>query len=330
MKPLTVVPLYANLPNNLQLRAFGKTEGRKIILATNIAETSVTINGIRYIIDTGLFKIKTYLASTGIESLKISAISKNSAVQRAGRAGREAPGKCFRLYTEEIYNEMLTTTVPEIFRTNLSRVILQLKAMGIKDVSEFDFIDRPNKQLYIKAFKELNDLKCLDINANLNDMGRKMAILPTEPIFSKLMVHSLRPEFVSICKDIAIIVAMLSVENIFYTPRANQRKAERKHKKFMVSNSDHLTLLNIYYYYKGNRNNREFCTENFINEKSIKKAVQITDQLMGYFKNISKESCEEETKVVEKSDQQLLSDFQTSGHDIEHNEDRNQLIIKCL
>ena len=205
MSELSVVPLYANLPNHMQLKAFEKAEGRKVILATNIAETSVTINGIRYIVDTGLCKIKTYQATTGIDTLKITAISKNSATQRAGRAGREAPGKCFRLFTEEIYNEMATSTPPEIFRTNLSRVIIQLKAMGINDVSEFDFIDKPSKQLYVKAFKELNDLKCLDQDANLNTLGKQMSILPTEPIFSKLLLHSLRDEYASITKDIVII-----------------------------------------------------------------------------------------------------------------------------
>lgn len=125
---------------------------------------------------------------------------------------------------------MEDSTPPEIFRTNLSRVIIQLKAMGITDVSDFDFIDKPSKQLYIKAFKELKDLKCLDSEANLNDLGKKMSIIPTEPIYSKLLIHSMREEYKLITKDIVIIVAMLSVENIFYAPRINQRKAERKHK----------------------------------------------------------------------------------------------------
>jgi HrpA-like RNA helicase len=231
MPPLTVVPLYANLPNHLQLQAFEKLEGsRKVILATNIAETSITINGIKYIIDTGLCKIKTYQATTGVETLKISAISQNSATQRAGRAGREADGKCFRLYTEEIFNELEVSTPPEIFRTNLSRTILQLKAMGIKDVSDFDFIDKPNKTMYIKAFKELRDLKCLDLNADLNSLGKKMAIIPSEPMYSHLLLHALKGCYNSIVNDIVIIVSLLSVENIFYSPRNTQRKAERKHK----------------------------------------------------------------------------------------------------
>lgn len=103
--------------------------------------------------------MKSFQTTTGVDTLKISAVSKNSATQRAGRAGREAPGKCYRLFTSEIYEEMNDSTPPEIFRTNLSRVIIQLKAMGITDVSGFDFIDKPSKQLYIKAFKELNDLR---------------------------------------------------------------------------------------------------------------------------------------------------------------------------
>ena len=253
MPELNVVPLYANLPNHMQLKAFDKSEGRKVILATNIAETSVTINGIRYIIDTGLCKMKSFQAATGIDTLQVTAVSQNSAVQRAGRAGREAPGKCYRLYTEDIYGQMDVTTEPEILRTNLSRVILQLKAMGIKDVSTFDFMDKPQKQMFIKAFKELSDLKCIDHKAELNLLGRQMSILPTEPKFSKLLLHSSSPKFIKICEEICIIVAMLSVENIFFSPRANQRKAERKHKKFIFTNSDHLTLLNVYTHFVDNR-----------------------------------------------------------------------------
>ena len=115
----------------------------KIILSTNIAETSVTIPGIRFVIDSGLVKIRTYKNSTGIDALKVEAISKNSSTQRAGRAGRETSGKCFRLYAEDTYENLEENTVPEILRCNLSGVILSLKAIGIKDVSKIDFIDKP-------------------------------------------------------------------------------------------------------------------------------------------------------------------------------------------
>ena len=356
MPELVVVPLYANLPNHLQLKAFEKVEGRKVILWTNIAETSLTINGIRYIIDTGLCKIKSFQATTGIEALKITAISKNSAVQRAGRAGREAPGKWFRLYSEDIYNEMETSTVPEILRTNLSRVIIQLKAMGIENVTDFDFMDKPKKQLFIKAFKELSDLKWLDSNANLNELGRQMSIIPTEPIFSKLLIHSLKDEFKPITEDIWIIVAMLSVENIFFTPRANKRKAERKHKKFIWSYSDHLTLLNVYrsallnsdsqifnkedqinlsselnISSSKNKCSKEYWRENFINEKSINKAIQINKQLMSYLQSISLSMSKPKKSNDDFEEQKLdLSKQELFGVENQQFGDKNELILKCL
>ena len=357
MPELNVIPLYANLPNHLQLKAFEKVGGRKVILCTNIAETSLTINGIKYIIDTGLWKIKTYQATTGIETLKITAISKNSAIQRAGRAGRETSGKWFRLYSEDIYNEMETSTVPEILRTNLSRVIIQLKAMGINSVTDFDFMDKPKKQLFIKAFKELSDLKWLDSNANLNELGKQMSILPTEPIFSKLLIHSLKDEYKSITEDISIIVAMLSVENIFFTPRANKRKAERKHKKFICSHSDHLTLLNVYksaLHHSDNKSsvnnesnlssifasnnsknkwNKEYWRENFLNEKSINKAVQINKQLLSYLNSISSsisKSCTNKSIEEEKLNP-VMSDFNLLNSETQQAAgDRNDLILKWL
>jgi HrpA-like RNA helicase len=142
---VVILPLFANLPQEQQMKIFKTCPDQvKIILSTNIAETSVTIPGIRFVIDSGLVKIRTYKNSTGIDALKIEAVSKNSSTQRAGRAGREAPGKCFRLYSEETFSQLEDQTIPEILRCNLSGVILNLKAIGIKDVSHIDFIDKPS------------------------------------------------------------------------------------------------------------------------------------------------------------------------------------------
>lgn len=144
--PFVICPLYANLPQHEQMRAFQRFPGqRKVVLSTNIAETSVTIPGIKYVVDSGLSKIRTFKNSTGVDALKITPISKNSATQRAGRAGREqAGGKCFRIYTEESHTDLDDNTIPEILRCNLSGIILNLKAMGIDDVSKMDFIDKPD------------------------------------------------------------------------------------------------------------------------------------------------------------------------------------------
>ena len=135
------------------MRIFQHFEGQtKVIFSTNIAETSVTIPGVRFVIDTGLSKIRTYKNSTGIDALRIQPISKNSATQRAGRAGREKSGKCFRLYSLDTFNSLEEVTIPEILRCNLSGVILNLKAIGIKDVSKIDFIDKPDQKAFLNSF----------------------------------------------------------------------------------------------------------------------------------------------------------------------------------
>ena len=188
-----------------------------MILATNIAETSVTIPGIRYVIDSGLVKIRTYKNSTGIDALKVEAISQNSATQRAGRAGREAEGKCFRLYTEDSYQTMNKNTIPEILRCNLAGVILNLKAIGITQVSKIDFIDKPSNQAFMSAFQNLIKLGALNPStAELTTKGQEMSILPTEPIYSNLLIVSLKDEYLEIRDSIAALVALLSVENILY------------------------------------------------------------------------------------------------------------------
>lgn len=151
---MLMCPLYANLPQSDQAKVFNQTPPlfRKVILSTNIAETSVTIPGVRYVVDCGKVKQRNYRNTTGVDQLVVTPISKNSATQRAGRAGREAPGKCFRIYTEDTFQTLAENTVPEILRCNLSGVILQLKALGIKDLTSVDFIDKPDLKSLLAAF----------------------------------------------------------------------------------------------------------------------------------------------------------------------------------
>lgn len=265
----------------------------KIILSTNIAETSVTIPGIRFVIDSGLVKIRSYKNSTGIDTLKVEAISKNSSTQRAGRAGREAAGKCFRLYAEDAYKILEENTVPEILRCNLSGVILNLKAIGIKDVSKIDFIDKPSQQAYISAFQILIKLGAINpTNADLTTIGMEMAILPTEPVYSKLLITALKEEYAEVQTSITAIVALLSVENILYTPKGMEKVVIKKRKKFINYESDHLTLLQIFNFFKDvmkSKSKKEavaFAKEHFLNEKSLMKAMLIQDQINEYMKQI--------------------------------------------
>ena len=294
----------------------------KIILSTNIAETSVTIPGIRFVIDSGLVKIRTYKNSTGIDALKVEAISKNSSTQRAGRAGRETSGKCFRLYAEDTYENLEENTVPEILRCNLSGVILSLKAIGIKDVSKIDFIDKPIQQAYVSAFQILIKLGALSAQtAELTQTGKEMAILPTEPLYSKLLITSLKDEYADVQTSISAIVALLSVENILYNPKGMEKEVIKKRKKFVNYESDHLTLLSIFNFFtdvlksKSKKEAVAFAREHFLNDKSLLKAFQIQEQLNDYVIQIMNQRKAEPKKATV-----------SEGIDKE----KQYMIIKCL
>jgi pre-mRNA-splicing factor ATP-dependent RNA helicase DHX16 len=193
IKELIIRPIYSALPSELQAQIFEKTPdgARKIVLATNIAETSLTIDGIIYVIDTGFVKMTSYNPKTGMESLIVTPISKASANQRAGRAGRVAAGKCFRLYTAWSYqNELDPNTVPEIQRTNLGNVVLMLKGLGINDLIHFDFLDPPPAETLIRALEQLYALGALNDEGDLTKLGRKMAEFPLDPMLSKMVIQS--------------------------------------------------------------------------------------------------------------------------------------------
>lgn len=217
---IMILPLYANLPSHEQNKVFLKAPAesiRKVIISTNIAETSVTIPGVRYVVDCGLVKQKAYQNTTGVDSLQVTAVSQAQATQRAGRAGREGPGKCFRIYSKETFDGLLEVTVPEILRCNLAGVILSLKAIGIADVTKVDFIDRPEQRSFLAAFQTLIKLGALNPRtAELSQLGSEMAVLPTDPIYSRLLVTALKPEYITVKDSVCTIVAMLSVENVFY------------------------------------------------------------------------------------------------------------------
>jgi HrpA-like RNA helicase len=183
-----IYPLYSAMPNQEQMKIFQPSDKRKIILATNIAETSITIKNIKYVVDTGYCKMRNYISKTGVDTLQVSKISKNSAIQRAGRAGRESRGKCFRLYTENEFSELTEFTAPEIQRVNLKNLVLQLKSIGIEDPVDFDYIDKPSKDSFNKAYEELMKFGALDFTFNLTDLGKKMSVLPVEPIYAKILI----------------------------------------------------------------------------------------------------------------------------------------------
>nr|CAI5828302.1 unnamed protein product [Callosobruchus analis] len=278
---LIILPVYSALPSEMQTRIFEPAPpgSRKVVIATNIAETSLTIDGIYYVVDPGFVKQKVYNSKTGMDSLVVTPISQAQAKQRAGRAGRTGPGKCYRLYTERAYrDEMLPTPVPEIQRTNLATTVLQLKTMGINDLLHFDFMDAPPVESLIMALEQLHSLSALDDEGLLTRLGRRMAEFPLEPNLSKMLIMSVALQ----CSDeILTIVSMLSVQNVFYRPKDKQALADQKKAKFNQPEGDHLTLLAVYNSWKNNKFSNAWCYENFVQIRTLKRAQDVRKQLLG-------------------------------------------------
>ncbi|CAI4210770.1 unnamed protein product [Parascedosporium putredinis] len=212
-----------------------------------------------------------------MDSLVITPISQAQANQRAGRAGRTGPGKCFRLYTEAAYQtEMLPTTIPAIQRENLSHTILMLKAMGINDLINFDFMDPPPVNTLLTALEELYALSALDDEGLLTRLGRKMADFPMDPSMAKVLIAAVD---MSCSDELLSIVSMLNV-NVFYRPKEKQTQADQKKAKFHDPHGDHLTLLNIWNGWKRSGFQNAWCFENYIQHRSMKRAKDVRDQLV--------------------------------------------------
>ena len=277
---LHVLPVYSSLPSEMQTRIFEPAPpgSRKVIVATNIAEASLTIDGIFYVVDPGFAKQKVFNPKIGMDSLVVAPISQASARQRSGRAGRTGPGKCFRLYTESAFkNEMLPTSVPEIQRTNLGTTTLTLKAMGINDLLHFDFMDPPPPPTLIGALEELYNLGALDEEGLLTRLGRKMAEFPLEPPMSKMLIAAVD---LGCSDEILTVVACLSAQNIWYRPREKQAAADQKKAKFFQPEGDHLSLLTVYESWKAQKFSSPWCFENFLQARSLRRAQDVRKQLL--------------------------------------------------
>eukprot|EP01102_Stenamoeba_stenopodia_P002144 TRINITY_DN11908_c0_g2_i1.p1 TRINITY_DN11908_c0_g2~~TRINITY_DN11908_c0_g2_i1.p1 ORF type:complete len:874 (+),score=238.87 TRINITY_DN11908_c0_g2_i1:78-2624(+) len=287
IRELIVVRIYSTLPSDLQAKIFEPTPpgARKVVLATNIAETSITIDNIIYVIDPGFCKQKSYNPRTGMESLLVTPVSRAAAMQRTGRAGRIAPGKCFRLYTAWAYhNELEENNVPEIQRTNLGNVVLLLKSLGINDLIHFDFMDPPPAETLIRALEQLYALGALNDRGELTKTGRRMAEFPLDPMLSKMLIASEKYKCVD---EILTICSMLSVNNaIFYRPKDKALHADNARINFFHPKGDHLTLLNVYNQWKETNYSTQWCFENFIQHRSMRRARDIRDQLVNMMERV--------------------------------------------
>ncbi|KAJ7505498.1 pre-mRNA splicing factor [Mycena galericulata] len=279
---LIICPIYANLPSEMQAKIFEPTpEGaRKVVLATNIAETSITIDGVVFVIDPGFVKQNSYNPRTGMSSLVVVPCSRASANQRAGRAGRVGPGKAFRLYTKWAFaNELEANTVPEIQRTNLGMTVLMLKSLGINDLIGFEFLDPPPGETLMRALELLYALGALNDRGELTKLGRRMAEFPVDPMLSKAIISSEK----YVCTDeVLTIIAMLSESgSLFYRPKDKKLHADQARQNFVRPGGDHFTLLNVWEQWAETNYSQQFCYEQFLQFKSLSRARDIRDQLAG-------------------------------------------------
>jgi len=278
---LMICPIYANLPTDLQQRIFDPTppKCRKVVLATNIAETSLTIDNIVYVIDPGYVKENRYTAATNMESLVAVPISRASANQRAGRAGRTGPGKTFRLYTKwAFYNDLPESTTPEIQRTNLNSVVLLLKSLGINDLINFDFMDPPSPDMLVRSLEQLYALGALNDKGELTKVGRQMAEFPTDPMLAKAVLAADKEGCVD---EILSIIAMLGEASaLFYRPKDKKLQADAARARFTIKEGgDHLTYLNIWNQWVDSDFSYVWARENFLQQRSLTRARDVRDQL---------------------------------------------------
>ncbi|KAJ9455950.1 putative pre-mRNA-splicing factor ATP-dependent RNA helicase DEAH2 [Diplonema papillatum] len=274
------IPLYSSLPPQQQQRIFEAAPpgGRKCVVSTNIAETSITIDGVVYVVDPGFSKQKVFNPRVRVESLLVSPISQASANQRAGRAGRTKPGKCFRLYTEHSFkNDLIPQTYPEILRSNLGSVVLQLKKLGIEDLVHFDFMDPPAPETLMRALELLHFLGCLDEDGDMTADGSLMSDFPLDPQMTRMIVAGGR-QF-SCTNEMCSLAALLSVPMIFMRPREAAKEADRAKAQFNHMDGDHLTLLNAYHAFVNNGMDKNWCWDNYMNFRSLQSATNVRNQL---------------------------------------------------
>ncbi|VDK59107.1 unnamed protein product [Anisakis simplex] len=281
---LWVVPMYGALPAREQLKAFDSTpyRTRKVVIATNIAEASVTIPGIAYVIDCGFVKMRALNAENGLETLMTLPVSRAAANQRAGRAGRVRPGKCYRLYPQKEFDKLMEATVPEMQRCNLAPVILQLKALGIHNVLRFNYISRPPSFAMVEGLQLLYALGALSKDGLLtNPVGIHMAEFPLPPMHSKTLLAS--GEF-GCSEEMAAIVAMLQIQDLFLFPPKSRHRAEIMKRKFSVEEGDHLTMLNVFTNFIDSGRSKQWCNQHFVNYRGLCRALSIRDQMIRLLK----------------------------------------------
>ncbi|KKY38360.1 putative atp-dependent rna helicase [Diaporthe ampelina] len=284
---LVPVPLFGQMSIEAQQKAFQPVKGRvvrKVVLATNIAETSVTVPGVRYVVDTGKAKVKQFRVRLGMESLLAKPISKSSAIQRTGRAGREAAGKCYRLYTEEGFQSLKDADLPEILRVDALGAVLTMKSRGIIDIYDFPLMDTPDDEAFDKALLHLHILGAISDDGSITEMGKKMASFPVTAPYGRVLLAAADPKYDCLLEAIDIISCLTAGEDIFHQLRSEEERenVEEHRKEVYRREGDLLTYLTtIQQYTAENTDRAEWCRRRKINVRVMRQALNVRKQLRG-------------------------------------------------
>lgn len=305
---MLVLPLFAALPQAAQQRVFqpAPPRTRKIILATNIAETSVTVSGVRFVIDCGKAKIKQFRTRIGLDSLLVKSISKSAAIQRKGRAGREAAGQCYRLYTEQSYLDLEPSNTPEILRCDLSHAILTMKARGVDDIINFPFLDRPPREALEKALMQLYKLGALTDTGAISEIGQQMATLPLTVSLGRVLIAAAEPELDCV-SEVIDIISCLSVENIFLNLTSEEKKEEAQlaRRELYRREGDHLTLLmTVQAYAAENADRKAWAERHFVSHRAMQAVMDVRKQLRA--------QCQQSKSLKGKTPRQITPELATS------------------
>ncbi len=282
LRDTEVLPLYARLSAAEQHRVFRSHAGRRVVLATNVAETSITVPGIRAVVDPGFARVSRYNARTKVQRLPIEPVSRASADQRAGRCGRLGPGVCTRLYSEDDYLHRPEFTDPEITRTNLASVILQMASLGLGDIADFPFVDPPDRRQVAAATDVLVELGALEAGGRLTAVGRRLARLPVDPRLGRMILEADRNACV---REAIVVAAALSIQDPRERPADERQAAEELHRRFAVADSDLLAYLRLWEHVQGHERGlsssafRRMCRREHLNFQRIREWEDLCSQL---------------------------------------------------
>ncbi|WP_078324152.1 ATP-dependent RNA helicase HrpA [Mycobacteroides salmoniphilum] len=277
-----VLPLYARLPTAEQHKVFQPHTGRRVVLATNVAETSLTVPGIRYVIDPGTARISRYSRRTKVQRLPIEPVSQASAAQRSGRSGRTAPGVCIRLYSEQDFEARPRYTDPEVLRTNLAAVILQMAALQLGDIENFPFLDPPDKRSIRDGVQLLQELGAFDTAGTITELGRRLARLPLDPRIGRMILQA---DTEGCVEEILVLAAALSIPDPRERPADREEAARQKHARFADDHSDFSAYLNLWRYIQDQRSQlsgsafRRMCRDEFLHYLRIREWQDLVGQL---------------------------------------------------